>query len=117
MVVIMVFIAILLVGVVLLITHGDSEDMFGFGMLLIVIGFLGFVTSSFEKDITSEWVPKDVFVMKSPRLVVVDDGSKLWEMVNYKDVVSINDSTIFLFEETTNLWGTINYEGIKLQNK
>ena len=117
MVVVMFVLMIVLTGVVLIITANGSDDRMGFGLLLTVFSSLAFIVLSFEKDITAEWVPREVFAVKTPRLVLIDDGNKVWELKDYGDVVSVNDSTVFLFEETTNLWGEVKYEGIKIEKK
>lgn len=88
---------------------------------LAIIGFLtgvvGTVATSIEKDITAEWIEMDVYVSRTPRMVIVDDGSKLWEFREYFDVNSINDSTVFEFERTTNIFGIEDVEGIRYKNK
>lgn len=88
---------------------------------LVIIGFLvglvGTIGTSIEKDITSEWIEMDVHVSRTPRMVIVDDGSKLWEFKEYFDVNNINDSTVFEFEHTTNIFGIKDIEGIRYKNK
>lgn len=114
-----VFLGLLTLGIFLLI-HGALVDIdwrFFVGLILLCICGLGFGLSSTEKDVSVEWVEKEVVVMKSKRLVAVDDGEKIWEFKSYEDVVSINDSTKFEFEKTTNFWGNNRIEGIRIKNK
>ena len=112
----LIFIMIFITGIVI-ITNTDHDGFVGLALFMCVIGPVGALVTSFEKDITAEWVEKDVHVVRTPRLVIVDDGTRLWEFNEYQDVTSINDSTTFLFELTTNVYGQEDIEGIKYVNK
>ena len=116
MVQLLIFIMIAIIGIVI-ISNTDHEGLAALSIFMTIVAILGSVVTSLEKDITAEWVEKDVHVVRTPRLVIVDDGTKLWEFNEYQDVTSINDSTTFLFELTTNLYGSEAIEGIKYKNK
>lgn len=111
---------VLAVSCIFLLRHALDEDYSALGVfsfLGIIIGVLGTVVTAIEKDVTAEWVEQPVSVVRTPRMVIVDDGNKTWEFTSYEDVVSINDSTKFLFEHTTNVFGVECIERIKYINQ
>lgn len=111
---------VLAVSCIFLFRHALEEDYMVLGVfsfLGMVIGIIGGVFTAIEKDITAEWVEQPVSVVRTPRMVIVDDGKKTWEFTSYEDVVSINDSTVFLFEHTTNVFGVERIERIKYTNE
>lgn len=111
---------VLAVSCIFLFRHGLEEDyptLSIFSFIGAMVGIIGTLFTAVEKDITSEWVVKDVEVVRTPRLVMVDDGEKIWEFKNHEDYAAINDSTVFLFEHTTNVFGIERIEGIKYENK
>ena len=111
----LIFIMITITGIII-IANTDHDVFATLAIFMLVLGLIGALSTSFEKDITAEWVEKDVHIVRTPRLVIVDDGTKLWEFNEYQDVTSINDSTTFLFELTTNIYGHEDIEGIKYVN-
>lgn len=84
-----------------------------FSLIFIAIS----IGMSIEKDMTTKWVKTEVDWVKTNRMVIVDDGEKIWEFESYEDVTSINDSTEFYHLHTTNFWGVEDIEGIKYENK
>lgn len=112
-----IFISMLITGVIISRYFLNHELLIVLSVILIIGGFIGSIVTAIEKDITSEWVEKDVYVVKTPRLTIVDDGVKIWTFDKYEDVNNINDSTKFLFESTTNIFGVKRIEDIKYINK
>jgi len=97
---------------------GDEYDYDGLVAIGVIMGIGGTIITpilSFEYDITSEWKVRETNHYKTPRIVIVDDGTKTWEFDLYKDVTSITDSTKFEFEHTTNFWGNEDIEGIRIK--
>ena len=116
-----VVIGFFIVGILgwIILSLSVKYDNEGLGALGIIMGICGLIISLFtslDYDITSEWIVKDVTHVRTPRLVIVDDGTKTWEFESYIDVTSINDSTQFEFEHTTNFWGSEDIEGIRIKN-
>ena len=117
MTVVLVFLTLFVISIFLLIYGAlvDIDWQLFVGLILFLVSGMVFGITSTEKDVSSEWVVKKVSVMRTPRLVAVDDGNKIWEFKSYEDVMNINDSTQFEFEHTTNFWGGNRIEGIRIK--
>lgn len=119
MTIIIVFFMILVTAISILV-FVDSYDYSGiYGAAVFVTIFSSMILAGLliEKDITTKWVEQPVSVVRTPRMVIVDDGNKTWEFTSYEDVVNISDSTKFLFEHTTNIFGWEQIEDIKYTNE
>jgi hypothetical protein len=85
--------------------------IFGFGALF------GSILTSVEMSYTYKDVPVEVNITRTPRMVIVDDGLKLWEFESYIDVNNINDSTQFIYSVGHNIYGFPTHITIKYTNK
>ena len=96
--------------------YSIREDLEGLVVLSFIVGaFSLFACAGFsvEENVDEEWKPAIVEITRTSRMVIVDDGERLWEFESYSDVTSINDSTEFELLHTTNFWGGKQIEGIR----
>lgn len=61
----------------------------------------------FETTVKMEIKPIKCEVVKTSRIVVVDDGEKMWEFNDHQSYKEINDSTIFLKTLHYNMYGDV----------
>ena len=113
------FILLFIVSVTLLIisVHKYYEILGTLSSFGLVAGVVGSLFVAVNGDMTSEWIEGDVYITRTNRIVIVDDGKKTWEFDTYKDYNAINDSTRFYFRHTTNFFGTERVKDIKYENK
>ena len=55
---------------------------------------------------------KNVVVMRSDRIIILDDGEDFHRLVGYENINKINDSTKFYVMKTKNIWNYEDYEEI-----
>ena len=119
MTIIIVFSMILITAISILV-FVDSyyyEGIYGVAVFVTIFSSIILAGLLIEKDITVKWVEQPVSIVRTPRMVIVDDGEKIWKFTSYEDVVNINDSTKFLFEHTTNVFGWEQIEDIEYTNE
>lgn len=84
-------------------TYYDGLSI-GCGILAVVLGLATLITSV-EYNVEEEWVQKDVEIVRTSRVVIIDDGDNIWKYTSHKDYKAIHDSVRFYLLMGTNVYG------------
>ena len=75
--------------------------------LCIFGGSILWIPYGFEHSVRNTIEPIKCHVVKTGRVVLVDDGTKIWEFSDYKNYQLLNDSTSFLHKKYYNMYGRV----------
>ncbi len=74
---------------------------------LIIGGLILWMPFGLTYSVSDKTEPIKCQVVKTSRVALVDDGSKIWEFSDYKNYQLLNDSTRFFIKKRYNMYGGV----------
>jgi hypothetical protein len=81
--------------------------MFTTTLILIIGSMILFLPIGFEYGVDAKIIPIKCEVTKTSRLVMVDDGTKVWEFTDHESYENITDSSKFTQTLHYNMYGSV----------